>query len=180
MTALALLFAVFEARPSPFCVLDEVDAALDDANIQRFLAMLEGFRASTQFVVVTHNKGTMSACDSLYGVTMQTKGISRQVAVQLAEVDEFVPEATGKAETNGAPEPAEAAPALLPEPDTSDFGRHDDDPAAVDEESGEPVVELHPAHVEPTGEVRGGEAERPRESASGIPLESAAREAQAD
>ncbi len=96
MTALALLFAVFEARPSPFCVLDEVDAALDDANIQRFLGMLNVFRKTTQFVVVTHNKGTMAASDSLYGVTMQTKGVSRQVSVQIDEVDEFVPEATGK------------------------------------------------------------------------------------
>jgi chromosome segregation protein len=92
MTALALLFAVFEARPSPFCVLDEVDAALDEANIQRFLALLAQFRTSTQFVIVTHNKGTMEACESLYGVTMQTKGVSRQVSVSLEEVDEIVPE----------------------------------------------------------------------------------------
>ena len=118
MTALALLFSVFEARPSPFCVLDEVDAALDDANIQRFLLMLDQFRRSTQFVVVTHNKGTMARCESLYGVTMQTKGVSRQVSVQLDEVDEIVPEANGKA----------AAP-------------------AVDRESGEPIVEIVPASV---------------------------------
>ena len=191
MTALALLFAVFEARPSPFCVLDEVDAALDDANIQRFLAMLEGFRANTQFIVVTHNKGTMSSCDSLYGVTMQTKGVSRQVAVQLSEVDAFVPEATGKTDSE--------LPSLLPEADTSEIGTHPDAPdldlapedgvSILDEETGEPVVELTPAHIEPGGEVIGGEAERPleedgdlsaHEAASGIPLESAAREAQAD
>ncbi len=98
MTALALLFAVFQARPSPFCVLDEVDAALDDANIQRFLAMLEGFRSSTQFVVVTHNKGTMADCERLYGITMETKGVSRHVRVELEQVDEFVPEAQGRAE----------------------------------------------------------------------------------
>ncbi len=97
MTALALLFAVFEARPSPFCVLDEVDAALDDANIDRFLGMLDGFRATTQFIVVTHNKGTMSACQALYGVTMQVKGVSRFVAVELGEVDELAPGTTGKA-----------------------------------------------------------------------------------
>jgi chromosome segregation protein len=89
LTALALLFAVFEARPSPFCILDEVDAALDDANIERFLAMLDGFRQSTQFVVVTHNKGTMAACESLYGVTMETKGVSRQVSVELADADRW-------------------------------------------------------------------------------------------
>jgi chromosome segregation protein len=97
MTALALLFAVFQARPSPFCLLDEVDAALDDLNIQRFLDMLEVFRAKTQFVVVTHNKGTMSACESLYGVTMEVRGVSRKVQVELADVEQFVPGATGSA-----------------------------------------------------------------------------------
>ncbi len=97
LTALALLFAVFQARPSPFCVLDEVDAALDDANIGRFLGMLDGFLQSTQFIIVTHNKGTMSACSALFGVTMETKGVSRQVAVEFGEVDDFVPEATGDA-----------------------------------------------------------------------------------
>ena len=96
MTALALLFAVFQARPSPFCVLDEVDAALDDANIGRFLGLLEHYTRDTQFVVVTHNKGTMSAADLLYGVTMAVRGVSSVVSVELEEVDEFVPEATGK------------------------------------------------------------------------------------
>jgi energy-coupling factor transporter ATP-binding protein EcfA2 len=89
LTALALLFAVFEARPSPFCILDEVDAALDDANVDRFLAMVAGYRKTTQFVVVTHNKGTMAACDSLYGVTMETKGVSRQVSVELSQAERF-------------------------------------------------------------------------------------------
>lgn len=97
MTALALLFSVFEARPSPFCVLDEVDAALDDANVDRFLGMLDGFRETTQFIVVTHNKGTMAAAQALYGVTMQVKGVSRFVAVELDEIDDFAPGSTGKA-----------------------------------------------------------------------------------
>lgn len=110
LTALALLFAVFECRPSPFCVLDEVDAALDDGNIQRFLAMLERFRGGSQFVVVTHNKGTMAACESLYGITMETKGVSRKVSVELAEVDAFVPEASG----GGAGAKTQAAPELIP------------------------------------------------------------------
>src|SRR5262249_13566587 len=95
LTALALLFAVFEAPPSPFCLLDEVDAAVDDANVERFLSMLDGFRSSTQFIVVTHNKGTMAACQGLYGVTMETKGVSRHVAVQLDEVDGFTQRAAG-------------------------------------------------------------------------------------
>ena len=98
MTALGLLFAIFQTRPSPFCVLDEVDAALDDANISRFLTLLDGFRGSTQFIVVTHNKGTMSASDALYGVTMEVRGVSRQVSVELSEVDEFVPDAAGSAD----------------------------------------------------------------------------------
>lgn len=97
MTALALLFAVFQARPSPFCVLDEVDAALDDANVARFLGMIDGFRDDTQFIVVTHNKGTMAACEMLYGITMETKGVSRRVSVQLDEVDGFLPEPSGQA-----------------------------------------------------------------------------------
>ena len=97
MTALALLFAVFQARPSPFCILDEVDAALDDANVVRFLKMLSLFRAHTQFVVVTHNKGTMAACSHLYGITMETRGVSRQVSVELTDIDDFVPEAVGSA-----------------------------------------------------------------------------------
>jgi chromosome segregation protein len=89
MTALALLFAVFEARPSPFCILDEVDAALDEANVGRFLAMLDGFRSHTQFVVVTHKKLTMAACEGLYGVTMEVKGVSRQVSVELGDVERW-------------------------------------------------------------------------------------------
>lgn len=93
LTALALLFAVFEARPSPFCILDEVDAALDDVNVTRFLAMLEGYRTTTQFVVVTHNKVTMAACQRLYGVTMETKGVSRQVSVEIADVDRWTEKA---------------------------------------------------------------------------------------
>ncbi len=124
MTALALLFAVFEARPSPFCVLDEVDAALDDANIDRFLGMLDRFRKSTQFIVVTHNKGTMAASQALYGVTMQVKGVSRFVAVELDEIDEFAPESIGKARDREAQaDPLPGAPGHV-------------------DESGEPVKEL--------------------------------------
>ena len=122
MTALALLFAVFRSRPSPFCVLDEVDAALDDANIARFLGLLDSFHADTQFLVVTHNKGTMSACDRLYGVTMAVRGVSNVVSVELSEVDEFVPEATGAAAATG-PEPVvelqpQAAPPAAEERET--------------------------------------------------------------
>jgi chromosome segregation protein len=105
MIALALLFAVFEARPSPFCMLDEVDAALDDANIDRFLKMIGLFRDMSQFIVVTHNKGSMAECDALYGITMQPRGISRHVVMELADVDEFVPDVVDGKKDGEADEP---------------------------------------------------------------------------
>ncbi|MBI4557802.1 MAG: chromosome segregation protein SMC [Candidatus Hydrogenedentes bacterium] len=85
MTAIALLFSIFKARPSPFCILDEVDAPLDDANIGRFLSLLEEFTADSQFIVITHNKQTMSRADALYGVTMQERGVSQIVSVKFSE-----------------------------------------------------------------------------------------------
>jgi chromosome segregation protein len=85
LTGLALLFAIFYFRPSPFCVLDEVDAPLDDANIHRFLRVLRELCARTQFLVITHNRKTMEAADVLYGVTMEEPGLSRLVSVRLAE-----------------------------------------------------------------------------------------------
>ena len=88
MTCVALLLAVFRTKPSPFCVLDEVDAALDEANIGRFTGVLSEFLSSTQFIVVTHSKKTMTGADTLYGVTMQESGISKQVAVRFEDVGE--------------------------------------------------------------------------------------------
>jgi chromosome segregation protein len=82
MTCVALLLAIFRSRPSPFCVLDEVDAALDEANVDRFTEVLKDFR-DTQFIVVTHSKKTMSAATTLYGVTMEESGVSKRVAVRL-------------------------------------------------------------------------------------------------
>lgn len=134
MTALALLFAVFQTRPSPFCVLDEVDAALDDANIGRFLAMLDTFRRETQFVVVTHNKGTMAACDMLYGVTMETKGVSRHVSVQFGDVDEFVPEIQGDATKASEARREAVAPAAAPEPTAVDPAAEETVPVSEDAE----------------------------------------------
>ncbi|HEX6558572.1 MAG TPA: AAA family ATPase [Longimicrobiales bacterium] len=86
LTALALLFAIYLVKPSPFCVLDEVDAPLDEANIGRFIAMLKEFKVNTQFIVITHNPRTMEAADWLYGVTMEEPGISSIVGVRLDEV----------------------------------------------------------------------------------------------
>jgi chromosome segregation protein len=80
-----LLFAIFYYRPSPFCVLDEVDAPLDDANIHRFLRVLRELTSRTQFIVITHNRKTMDAADVLYGVTMEEPGLSRLVSVKLTE-----------------------------------------------------------------------------------------------
>ena len=85
LTGLALLFAIFYYRPSPFCVLDEVDAPLDDANIHRFIRVLRELCTQTQFIVITHNRKTMEAADVLYGVTMQEPGLSRLVSVKLTE-----------------------------------------------------------------------------------------------
>jgi len=83
MTAIALLFAIYLVKPSPFCILDEVDAPLDDSNIDRFLSIIQRFAVDTQFIVVTHNKRTMSAADALYGVTQEEDGVSKIVSVRL-------------------------------------------------------------------------------------------------
>ena len=83
MTTIALLFSVFKTRPSPFCVLDEIDAPLDESNIDRFTGMLEDFLEQTQFLIVTHSKRTMSVADVLYGVTMGAAGVSKRIAVQM-------------------------------------------------------------------------------------------------
>ncbi|MCG6925426.1 MAG: chromosome segregation protein SMC [Acidobacteria bacterium] len=82
LTAIALLFAIFQYKPSPFCILDEVDAPLDDANIGRFVSMLEGLKEQTQFVLITHSRRTMQIADQLYGVTMEEPGVSKLVSVR--------------------------------------------------------------------------------------------------
>jgi len=82
MTCVALLLAIFKSRPSPFCVLDEVDAALDESNVDRFAGVLRDFLSSTQFIVVTHSKKTMAAADTLYGVTMEESGVSKRISVR--------------------------------------------------------------------------------------------------
>jgi len=89
LTAVALLLAIFKSRPSPFCILDEVDAALDDANVGRFVGLVKEFLKDSQFLIVTHSKQTMSVADALYGVTMQEAGVSRHIAVKLEDVDEI-------------------------------------------------------------------------------------------
>ncbi|UCH65317.1 MAG: chromosome segregation protein SMC [Ignavibacterium sp.] len=90
LTAIALLFAIYLVKPSPFCILDEIDAPLDDANIDRFTRILYDFSDDTQFIVVTHNKRTMEAAETMYGVTMQDEGVSKLVSVLFNEDFDFV------------------------------------------------------------------------------------------
>ncbi|WP_277673398.1 chromosome segregation protein SMC [Piscibacillus halophilus] len=90
LTAIALLFAILRVRPVPFCVLDEVEAALDEANVMRFGKYLNEFSKQTQFIVITHRKGTMENADVLYGITMQESGVSKLVSVKLEETEEMV------------------------------------------------------------------------------------------
>lgn len=89
LTAIALLFSILKVRPVPFCVLDEVEAALDEANVQRFSKYLRHFSDETQFIVITHRKGTMEEADVLYGVTMQESGVSKLVSVRLEDSKEY-------------------------------------------------------------------------------------------
>lgn len=103
MTAIAFLIALFRYRPAPFCLLDEVDAPLDDANVQRFAAMLDELKRDTQLVVITHNRLTMEACEHLYGVTMEEPGVSRLISMQIgADVENWI----AAADPDGAALPA--------------------------------------------------------------------------
>jgi chromosome segregation protein len=99
LTAISLLFALYQVKPSPFCVLDEVDAPLDDANIGRFVSMLKTLSKKSQFIIITHNKNTMAAADVLYGVTMQQSGISKVVSVNLHQEAETARRTADRAAT---------------------------------------------------------------------------------
>ena len=85
LTAISLLFAILNLKPSPFCLLDEIEAALDDSNVKRFASYLHRLTKETQFIIITHRRGTMAAADILYGITMQEKGVSTLVSVNLIE-----------------------------------------------------------------------------------------------
>ena len=85
--AIALYFAILKLRPTPFCVLDEIEAALDDVNVARFAQYIRRLTDSTQFIVITHRRGTMEEADMLYGVTMQEQGVSKMLMLNLAEAE---------------------------------------------------------------------------------------------
>ena len=93
MTAVALLFAIYMVRPSPFCILDEMDAALDENNINCFIRVLDRFVQQSQFIIITHNKRTIAKADILYGVTMEERGVSKLVGVKLTAPAQPVTEA---------------------------------------------------------------------------------------
>ena len=107
LTAMAFLFAIFRARPSPFYLMDEVEPALDDVNLHRFLKLLEGFAADSQVLIVTHQKRTMEAAGMMYGVSMSKDGTSKVVAQRLDE-----PGARAEVGVERLPEPV-----VVPEPD---------------------------------------------------------------
>jgi len=102
LTAIAILFAILKLRPMPFCLLDEIEAALDDTNVSRFAQYLKNFSKETQFIVITHRKPTMMLADSLYGVTMEEKGVSKIVSVKLSEAIKNSKEEQGSTSTDTA------------------------------------------------------------------------------
>ena len=111
MTAVALLMSIFKSKPSPFCVLDEVDAALDEANVERFCNVLHEFLDKSHFIVITHHKRTMQACDQLYGITMPQRGVSKRVSVRFEQVGKdgaIAKEAVEAAEHDDSSKPSTA------------------------------------------------------------------------
>ena len=88
--ATALYFAILKVRPTPFCMLDEIDAALDDRNVERYAKYLRSLAERTQFIVITHRRGTMEAADVLYGVTMQEQGVSTLLRLDLNQMEQYL------------------------------------------------------------------------------------------
>lgn len=123
MTAVSLLFSIYQVKPSPFCVLDELDAPLDESNINRFIKVLQRFLEHSQFIIITHNKRTIGMADVLYGVTMQEQGVSRIVSVKFHKASDTAPEASTA--------PQLEAPSRPLQPARDDLGRRDEVPDIV-------------------------------------------------
>jgi chromosome segregation protein len=120
MTAVAMLFSIYMVKPSPFCVLDEMDAPLDESNINRFIRILDRFVTQSQFVVISHNKRTIARADAIYGVTMEEHGVSKLVGVRFNKRDESKERSDILGSTNATPIPSVAesfgkSPQLLSE-----------------------------------------------------------------
>ncbi len=145
MTCIALLFAVFKSKPSPFCILDEVDAALDERNIDRFVNMLGDFLKGSQFIIISHNKRTMMVGDRIFGITMQEAGVSKKVSLEITEAKEMVDRISKGAE------PAMVADLGIEQP-------ADKTEAAAPEKAEQPAEKAEPAAPEP--------AEQPAEVAA--------------
>jgi len=90
LTAISVIFALFKTRPSPFCILDEVDAPLDEQNTRRFVRVLQEFAQNSQFLVITHSRVTMAEAERLYGVTMEEQGVSRRVVVKIDDAEDWM------------------------------------------------------------------------------------------
>jgi chromosome segregation protein len=148
MTMIALLFAVFRSRPAPFCILDEVDAPLDEANVDRFNMIVREFMDQSQFVVITHNKKTMSYADILYGITMPEPGVSKRIAIKFDEIEKHLPMDEIDRAAREARKTAQAQAAAI---------KPVDEPAPVAEASApaEPVAEAVPVEVQPEQAVSG-------------------------
>ena len=137
LTTIALLFSVFRSRPAPFCLLDEVDAPLDEANVDRFNLILREFMDLSQFLVITHNKRTMGYADTLYGVTMPEPGVSKRIAIKYAEIEKHLPIEQMEAESAANREAAQQELGAVSASDTEAAPESEAEPV---EAEGEPVA----------------------------------------